>query len=81
EIFTGKEPFQNIENVQAIPILVARDRKTPERPDFLLPGSKTCDLFWTALIGCWVFEPDKRLTASEVEVLIKRDGTCSQIDS
>ncbi|KAG9110388.1 hypothetical protein FRC07_008193, partial [Ceratobasidium sp. 392] len=81
EMFTGKEPFQNIENVQAIPILVARDRKIPERPDFLLPGSKTGDLFWTALIKCWVFEPDKRLTVSEIDALIKRDGTCSQSDS
>ncbi|KAG8783096.1 hypothetical protein FRC12_020089 [Ceratobasidium sp. 428] len=71
EIFTGKEPFYNIANVQAIPILVACERKTPERPEFLAPGARQGDLFWTVLTKCWVFEPDKRLKVLDIKALVQ----------
>ncbi|KAF8608132.1 kinase-like protein [Ceratobasidium sp. AG-I] len=70
EIFTGREPFHDSLG-HHIPVLVTQERRIPERPSYLSMRSEKHDIFWSVLTKCWIYEANKRVKASELEVLVK----------
>ncbi|CAE6489752.1 unnamed protein product [Rhizoctonia solani] len=70
EVITGKPPF--IGKSDLVVVNCIHQRTHPERPSKQLPPkSRDGNKFWKLLTDCWVYEPDKRPSATEATTIMR----------
>ncbi|KAF8597221.1 kinase-like protein [Ceratobasidium sp. AG-I] len=72
EIMTGRPPFSEIRFGPAVIKAVSQDRRIPDVSELQAkPLSARASLMLTALLRCWKYEADKRITAATLKAMLK----------
>ncbi|KAF8600537.1 kinase-like protein [Ceratobasidium sp. AG-I] len=84
EIVTGEMPFSNIRFASVLKREVIEKCGIPIRPDEVLDASEHGPILWRKLLQCWVYKPEGRITAEEINnffvSILPSQATSFQID-
>ncbi|KAF8594158.1 kinase-like protein [Ceratobasidium sp. AG-I] len=71
EIMTGRIPFSEIQFGPVVIKAVTQDRRIPDVSELqTIPLSPRATLILAILLRCWRYEPDKRITAEEIQTMM-----------
>ncbi|CUA78457.1 Phytosulfokine receptor 1 [Rhizoctonia solani] len=72
EVITGKPPFCHLSREQAVYHAIAFKKEIPARPESFIPSnSRDGEAFWSLLVACWAYEPEKRPLAADTQSRVK----------